>query len=218
MKILVASGNRKKLLELQELARGLPVEVVSPADLGRELPEVVEDGATFAENARKKALAFSAAFGLPAIADDSGLCVEALGGAPGVLSARYSGEEPVPDRDRRNNEKLLLALRDVPAARRRAAFHCALCLALPNGETFEVEGRWPGQIAFSPRGSGGFGYDPLFLIPELGRTAAELAPEEKHARSHRGRAMRAMRPLLEELVRAGRSGSPGPISPPKQAD
>src|SRR5690606_14795278 len=107
VKLLVASGNRKKLAELQALAKGLPVEVVSPADFDTPLPEVVEDGATFAENARKKALAFAAAFGLPAIADDSGLCVDALGGEPGVRSARWSGEEPAPDRDERNNRKLL---------------------------------------------------------------------------------------------------------------
>jgi len=200
VKLLVASGNRKKLAELQALAQGLPVEVVSPADFDRPLPEVEEDGATFAENARKKALAFAGAFGVPAIADDSGLCVDALGGEPGVRSARYSGEKPVPDRDERNNAKLLRALRDVPAAQRGAAFHCALCLAFPDGRTFEVEARWEGQIAFSPRGSNGFGYDPLFLLPAWGKTSAELSPEEKARHSHRGRAMRMMRPLLERVV------------------
>lgn len=203
MKILVASGNKKKLAELQALAQGLPVEVVSPAALGTPLPEVVEDGATFVENARKKALAFARAFDLPAIADDSGLCVDALGGAPGVYSARYSGEEPVPDRDERNNAKLMRALQDVPAALRGAAFHCALCLAFPDGRTTEVEARWPGQVAFSPRGAGGFGYDSLFLLPSQGRTAAELSPAEKAEQSHRGRAMRAMRPLLAALVEQG---------------
>ncbi|WP_373044727.1 RdgB/HAM1 family non-canonical purine NTP pyrophosphatase [Vulgatibacter sp.] len=200
MKLLVASGNKKKLAELQELAQGLTVEVVSPASLGKELPEVEEDGATFAANARKKALAFATAFGIPTIADDSGLCVDALGGAPGVYSARYSGEEPVPDRDARNNEKLLRALRDVPAALRGASFHCALCLAFPDGTTREVEGRWPGQVAFSPRGANGFGYDPLFLLPSQGKTSAELSTEEKHRQSHRGRAMQAMRPVLEALL------------------
>lgn len=203
MKILVASGNRKKLAELQALAADLPVEVLSPRDFDRPLPEVEEDGATFADNARKKACAFAAAYGVPALADDSGLCVDALGGAPGVRSARYSGDDPVPDRDERNNARLLRALRDVPAARRGASFVCALCLALPDGRTFEVEGRWRGAITFTPRGQNGFGYDPLFLLPAWGRTSAELAPEEKARHSHRARAMHAMRRVLVELVGAG---------------
>lgn len=202
MKLLVASTNAKKLKELRELVEGLPVEIVSPADLREPLPEVVEDGATFVENARKKAVAFAQASGLPAIADDSGLCVDALGGAPGIYSARYSGEEKTPDRDEQNNRKLLRALADVPAARRTAAFHCALCVAFPDGATREVEGRWEGAITFWPRGSNGFGYDPLFLLPALGRTSAELTQSEKHALSHRGRAMAAMRPILEQLAGA----------------
>ena len=200
MKLIVASGNAKKLAELRALARDLPVEVLAPSDFARPLPEVEEDGATFAENARKKALAFAAAYGIPAIADDSGLCVDALGGAPGVRSARWSGEEPLPDRDARNNAKLLRALRDVPAARRSATFHCALCLAFPDGRTHEVEGRWQGAIAFSPRGQNGFGYDPLFLLPSWGRTSAELAPEEKARHSHRARAMQAMRAVLARIA------------------
>lgn len=197
MKIVVASGNQKKLAELRRLAEGLPVEVLSPEEAGGPLPEVVEDGETFEANAEKKALAFARAFGLPAIADDSGICVDALGGAPGVKSARYSGEEEVPDRDARNNEKLLRELRGVPEARRLARFVCALSLAFPDGRVHTVRGVWEGQIAFTPRGSGGFGYDPLFLIPHRGKTAAELEPEEKGRLSHRGAAMRAMRALLE---------------------
>lgn len=199
MKLLVASGNPGKLAELRQVAEGLPFEVVSPAEISLALPEVVEDGATFADNAKKKAHAFAKAAGLPAVADDSGLCVDALGGAPGVRSARYSGDEPAADRDAQNNRKLLEELRDVPAARRGAHFVCALCLAFPDGREWVVEGRWEGQIAFWPRGQGGFGYDPLFLIPRLGKTAAELSPEEKRALSHRGAAMQAMRPILEEL-------------------
>ena len=200
MKLLVASTNEKKLAELRGLVEGLPLRIFSPRDLSTPLADVVEDGETFVENARKKALAFARESGLPALADDSGLCVDALGGAPGVFSARYSGEEPVPDRDQRNNAKLLRALRDVPAARRGASFRCALSLAHPDGRTQEVEGVWRGAIAFSPRGSNGFGYDPLFLLPERGVTSAELSREEKQALSHRGRAMRALRPLLEELA------------------
>lgn len=199
MKILVASTNAKKLKELRALAADLPVEVVSPAELAGALPEVVEDGATFAENARKKALAFAGAYGLPAIADDSGLCVDALDGAPGVFSARYSGEEAVPDRDRLNNEKLLQELEGIPEERRGARFVCALCLAFPDGRSEGVEARWEGRILDAPRGEGGFGYDPLFLPKGLDRSSAELRPEEKQAVSHRGQAMRLLRPLLESL-------------------
>ncbi|HWV38653.1 MAG TPA: RdgB/HAM1 family non-canonical purine NTP pyrophosphatase [Vulgatibacter sp.] len=202
MKVLLASSNAKKLAELRELAADLPLKIVSPTDLGMAFPEVVEDAPTFEGNACKKALAFARASGLPAIADDSGICVEALGGAPGVHSARYSGEEPVPDRDARNNEKLLRELSGVPAARRGAWYVCVVCLAWPDGRTEVASGRWDGRIAFSPRGSGGFGYDPLFLLPRLGKTAAELGPEEKRAQSHRGAAMRALRPVLEALDRA----------------
>ncbi|HEY0840323.1 MAG TPA: RdgB/HAM1 family non-canonical purine NTP pyrophosphatase [Vulgatibacter sp.] len=200
MKILVGSSNAKKLEELRELVAGLPLEFVSPADVGVALPEVVEDAPSFEGNARKKALAFAKASGLPAIADDSGICVAALGGAPGIYSARYSGEEPAPDRDERNNAKLLQELAGVPAARRGAWYECVVSLAWPDGRTAIASGRWDGRIAFSPRGGGGFGYDPLFLIPRLGRTAAELAPEEKRAHSHRGQAMRGLRPILEELA------------------
>src|SRR5690606_17236784 len=171
MKILVASNNPKKLRELRQLAEGLPVEIVGPADVGRDLPEVEEDGQTFEENARKKALAWARAFDMPAIADDSGICVDALGGAPGVRSARYSGTEPDPRRDEKNNLELLRELKDVPAARRSARFVCALCLAFPDGRTHTVVGEWEGQIAFWPRGSGGFGYDPIFLLPQRGKTA-----------------------------------------------
>ena len=201
MKLLVGSTNRKKLAELEAMAASLGVAVVSPRELGVTLPEVVEDGATFAENAAKKAVAFARASGLPCVADDSGLCVDALGGDPGVRSARYSGEEPRPDRDERNNGKLLRALRDVQAARRTASFRCALALARPDGRVQVVEGRWDGRIAFSPRGSNGFGYDPLFVLDALGRTSAELTAEEKNARSHRGQAMRLLRPLVAALAR-----------------
>jgi len=200
MKILVASNNPKKLRELRQLAEGLPVEIVGPADVGRDLPEVEEDGQTFEENARKKALAWARAFDMPAIADDSGICVDALGGAPGVRSARYSGTEPDPRRDEKNNLKLLRELKDVPAARRSARFVCALCLAFPDGRTHTVVGEWEGQIAFWPRGSGGFGYDPIFLLPQRGKTAAELEPEEKARLSHRAAAMREMRKVLDSLA------------------
>lgn len=199
-RLLVASTNAKKLRELRELVEGLPLEIASPADLGFDLPEVDEDAPSFEGNARKKALAYATASGLPTVADDSGICVDALGGEPGVRSARYSGEEPAADRDEQNNAKLLRALEGVEEERRGAAFHCAICLAMPDGSSQVVEARWEGRIAFAPRGEGGFGYDPLFLLPELGRTSAELSAEEKRALSHRGQAMRAIRPILEGLA------------------
>lgn len=203
IRLLVASGNKKKLVELEALVQGLPVALVSPRELGAPLPEVEEDGETFAQNAAKKACSFAAAAGLPCIADDSGLCVDALGGAPGVFSARYSGPQGAPGRDAANNEKLLRALLDVPPGRRLAHFTCALALARPDGRVQTVEGRWDGAIAFSPRGAHGFGYDPLFLLPSFGATSAELPSEKKNQLSHRARAMAKLRPLVEALARDG---------------
>lgn len=205
MKLLVASTNAKKLRELRELVEGLCVEIVSPADLEHPLPEVIEDAETFAGNASKKALAYARASGLPTVADDSGLCVDALGGAPGIYSARYSGEEPAADRDEQNNAKLLRELEGVPLAERGAAFHCAIALALPDAVFRVVEARWRGEITLGPRGEGGFGYDPLFLLPELGRTSAELTAEEKGRLSHRGQATRLLVPVLEELAARARN-------------
>ncbi len=200
-KLLVASTNEKKLGELRRLVEGLDLEIVSPRDLEVALPEVVEDAPTFKGNAAKKAMAYARASGLPTVADDSGICVDALGGAPGVFSARYSGEEAAPDRDQRNNEKLLRALAGLQPSLRGAAFVCAVCLAWPDGQMEQAEGRWSGQITFAPRGHSGFGYDPLFLVPRFGRTSAELSADEKQALSHRGQAMRRLRPALEALAK-----------------
>ena len=208
LRLLVASGNPKKLIELEALVQGLPVQLVSPRSLGAPLPEVEEDGATFEENAAKKARAFAAAAGLPCIADDSGLCVDALGGAPGVFSARYSGPQGAPGRDEANNRKLLQALLEVPPGRRGAHFTCALALAWPDGRVQTVLGRWDGAIAFSPRGAHGFGYDPLFLLPAHGATSAELPSERKNRLSHRARAMAALRPIVEALASGVRDGGP----------
>jgi XTP/dITP diphosphohydrolase len=203
--VLVGTSSKHKLEELTRMAEGLPVEVVSPAGLSAPLPPVVEDGVTFAENAAKKAAAWALASGLPCIADDSGLSVDALGGAPGVQSARYAGDETAPDRDDRNNARLLAELAGVSPERRGAHYTCALCLALPTGETRVVEGAWFGAIGFAPRGANGFGYDPLFIAePPVGRTAAELSPEEKNRRSHRGAAMARLRPILAAFARDGR--------------
>lgn len=182
-KFVLATHNPGKLAEMKAILSGLGVEVVSPAEAGVEV-DVEETGTTFAENAMLKAKAICAAAGLPAIADDSGLCVDALNGGPGVYSARYGGEE-LDDRKRR-----LLLLRNLRGQTTRAAhFTCAVACAFPDGDTLTAEGRCDGAIAFAPLGEGGFGYDPVFLIPEKGKTFGQLSPEEKSAISHRGKAL-----------------------------
>ena len=173
--------------------------------------EVKEDGATFAENARKKAIGYATATGLWTLADDSGLVVDALGGAPGVNSARFSGERAKgADRkvvDQRNMEKLLSLLQGVPTEKRTARFVCCLCLASPEKVLIETQGALEGLITEQPAGTGGFGYDPVFLVPQLGKTVAELGEQEKNAISHRGNAMRKLKPLLDELLSGGCGGS-----------
>ena len=163
-----------------------------------EFPEAPETGATFAENALAKARDAVAATGLPAVADDSGLAVDALNGMPGVLSARWAGRH---GDDVANLELLLAQLGDVPDERRGAAFVCAAALVLPDGTEIVEHGEWPGRIVRAPRGSGGFGYDPIFVPDGEQRTSAELDPQEKDAASHRGRAMRALLPHLRRLGR-----------------
>jgi XTP/dITP diphosphohydrolase len=212
MDLFFGTTNPGKLRELRRLVADLAIRVVSPEDLGRPLPEVEEDGRTFAENAAKKAAAWARFSGLHALADDSGLCVDALGGAPGVHSARWSENDPAEGRgtrDELNNDKLLAALADVPDEGRGAEYQAVLTLARPDGTVVaSVTGSCRGWIGRARRGTGGFGYDPLF-VPEKGRgseasisprTMAELAPDEKDALSHRGDAFRRLRPVLERLV------------------
>lgn len=202
MKLLVASGNAKKARELAELLAEQGVEVLRPGDVGG-LPEVVEDRDSFAGNAAKKALSAAKASGCWALADDSGLEVEALDGAPGVRSARYAGEHAA---DEENNAKLLAALEGLPPGRRDARFVCALALASPEGELVaELTGTVSGRILDAPRGDGGFGYDPLFLFteegePGFGLAFAELSPAEKAAVSHRGRALARLAQRLPLLL------------------
>ena len=184
-KFVLATHNPGKLAEMKAILSGLGVEVLSPAEAGVEV-DVEETGTTFAENAMLKAKAVCAAAGLPAIADDSGLCVDALNGGPGVYSARYGGEG-LDDRKR-----CLLLLRNLRGQTTRAAhFTCAVACAFPNGDALEAEGRCDGAIAFAPMGEGGFGYDPVFLLPEKGKTFGQIGPEEKSAVSHRGKALAA---------------------------
>ncbi len=209
--LVFATRNRGKLVELRELLAGADVEVLSideaQARLGVTIAEVDEDADTFAGNAAKKAREVSAATGLPALADDSGLEVDALGGAPGVWSARYAG---VGAGDAANNDKLLEALAEVPEDRRTARFRCALALADVRGplgdEVITADGTCEGVILLAPRGTGGFGYDPLFLSPELGMTFAEAGVGPKGHLSHRARAMRAIAPRLQSYL-AARRGS-----------
>lgn len=197
--LYAATSNPGKLAEFQAAAREAPIALqVEPLPGFASLPHCLEDGATFAENARKKALHYSGLADGLVFADDSGLEVDALGGAPGVLSARYSvhAGSPAPNldagSDARNNEKLLRALAALPQVRRQARFICVIALARAGRLLDTFEGRAEGVIADAPRGRGGFGYDPLFLLPELSRTFGELAPEEKLRHSHRGRAFRAL--------------------------
>jgi len=193
VKLLFATHNLGKLRELRELVGSL-FEVVSLGEMA-EQPEVREDDPTFEGNARKKALAYARATGLPSLADDSGLCVDALGGRPGVHSARYA---PGTDADR--VAKLLEEMRGVPNSQRGAEFRCALCLARPDGQYVMELGRCAGRIGTTPHGQNGFGYDPIFVLPAQGKTMAELTSEEKSRVSHRGEAFRRMRPHLVALA------------------
>jgi XTP/dITP diphosphohydrolase len=183
-RIVIASSNPGKLREFRHLLEPLGWDVVSQSDLG--VAPADEPHATFVENALAKARHAAAATGLPALADDSGICAAALGGAPGVLSARFAGE---PSDDQRNNAELLRRLSDEPD--RRAHYTCVLAAvrAVDDPEPLIADARWHGEILAAPRGTGGFGYDPLFLLPEIGRTAAELDAAEKNRISHRGQAM-----------------------------
>ena len=190
-KLVLASNNAKKMKELNALLAPLGFEVIPQGQLG--IPEAEEPHSTFVENALAKARHAAAHSGLPALADDSGLCVEALHGAPGVLSARYAGD---PKSDARNNEKLLTHLKEH--TNRKAHFYCVLVLvrAAHDPQPIIAEGEWPGEILPEQQGEGGFGYDPLFFVPEFGQTAAEMDSETKNRVSHRGRAMQK---LIERL-------------------
>lgn len=199
--ILFSTTNPHKVREVAAIFAPSGIVVLGLDSLGpslRGLPEPVEDGPTFAENARIKARYYAERCKQRCLAEDSGLEVDALGGAPGVHSARYSGEGgDRAERDQANNAKLLRALEGVPAAERTARFVCAMALADPDGSIVaETRGTFEGVIAPVPRGEGGFGYDPLLWLPDLGKTSAELTAEDKNARSHRGAATRAMAALL----------------------
>jgi XTP/dITP diphosphohydrolase len=193
-KIVMASGNAGKLAEIRRLLEGLAVEVIAQSELG--VSDADETGTTFAENSLLKARHAADATGLPAIADDSGIAVDALGGRPGVYSARYAGENATDDE---NVDKLLEEVAEVCSENRGAAFHCVATFVNP-GETdaLVAEGVWHGSLLTARQGDGGFGYDPIFLDPESGLSSAELTPAQKNARSHRGQALRALVRQLEQ--------------------
>ena len=192
-RLVLASGNRGKLVEMREILAGLDLELVAQSELG--IADADETATTFVENALLKARQAARASGLPALGDDSGLCVDALGGAPGLYSARYAGAH---GDAAANIAKLLDALRDVPDDERTAHFHCTIVLlrSADDPAPLVAEGRWHGRILHAPRGSGGFGYDPVFLDPALGAGAAELDPATKNRVSHRGLALARLRELL----------------------
>jgi XTP/dITP diphosphohydrolase len=196
--LVLATRNPHKVDELHEILAdaGVDVHLVAASDFP-DVPDVAETGETFAANALLKARAVAAATGLPAVADDSGLCVDALNGMPGIFSARWAGGH---GDDRANLDLVLAQISDVPDERRGAAFECAAALALPDGRERVAEGRLEGVLVRERRGSGGFGYDPVFLPHGDSRTTAEMSAAEKHAISHRGRAFRALAPAIQELL------------------
>ena len=195
-KLVLASGNKGKLVELRDLLADAGLALHAQSEFG--VQDIDETGLTFVENALLKARHAARETGLPALGDDSGLCVDALGGAPGLYSARYAGAH---GDAQANIAKLLHELRDVPDAQRTAHFHAVVVLLRTPDDPQPIiaEGRWPGRILHAPRGEGGFGYDPVFLDPMLDRSAAQLDAPTKHARSHRGLALATLRARLHEL-------------------
>lgn len=194
--LIVATRNKGKLLEIRKILEEVRCPIYSLADFP-DLPEVEEDGSTFEQNAVKKASAIARLSGIPTLADDSGLAVDALGGRPGVFSARYAGPDAT---DEMNNAKLLEELQGLPPEKRGAAFHCVIALCLPDGSCTTFLGELRGTILEAPQGSGGFGYDPLFFVEEEGLSLAELPLGRKNCLSHRGKALEL---LKKELSKAG---------------
>jgi len=190
VKAVIATGNKHKVKEFARILNPLGIETVTPAELGISL-DVEEDGTTFEENAFKKAMAFYKAAGMPAFADDSGICVDYLDGAPGIYSARFAGEN---GGDKANNAKLLSLMEDVPDGQRKAKFVCAICAVFSEKDIIECRGECHGTVAREEHGDNGFGYDPLFMVGD--RSFAEISGDEKDSISHRGRALRELNAIL----------------------
>ena len=195
MKIIIATHNKHKLAEMSRILSPMGYEVVTDRDIGIELTDAEENGETFLDNARIKAESGCKESGLPCIADDSGLCVDYLNGAPGVFSARYSG---VHGDDDGNNRKLLAELEGVPTEKRTAHFACAICVSFPDGSEITATGKCEGYIGYEKKGSNGFGYDPLFMVGD--RSLAEMTAEEKDAISHRGNALKALKITMSNML------------------
>ena len=196
MNLIVATKNKKKLQEIKDILKGLKLEISSLADYPHS-PRIIENGKTFKENAVKKAVKIAAAMDGLAMGEDSGLCVEALGGAPGVYSARFSGKAKS---DLRNNLKVLKLLQGLPLSKRKAHYVCAVALADKYGLIGVVEGKCFGRIAVEPKGSHGFGYDPIFLIPKYGKTFGQLGEAIKHTMSHRYRALAKAQKIIQKYI------------------
>ena len=194
MKFIIATNNKKKLVEMERILKPLGIEAVSAKDAGVVLDEVDETGTTFGENAFLKANAAYVKTGMPAVADDSGICVDALGGRPGIFSARYSPEDCVTDEDR--TAKILEELQGVPDEKRGAHYTCAICCILPDGSKIEIEETYEGKIGYEFIGDGGFGYDPIFYFGD--KTFAQISGEDKDKVSHRGKALRKLQTALRE--------------------
>jgi len=196
MKIILATNNQNKIKEIREILERLGIEVFPLDHIEGQPPQIVEDGKTFLANARKKALAIAEWAGMPALADDSGLIVDALGGEPGVVSSRYAGIE---GGSVANNNLLLEKMEKVPDGQRNARFLCVICLATPSGRTWETDGTVEGWITREKRGTGGFGYDPVFLYKPAGMTFAQMGSREKNTVSHRARAITAMAKRITDI-------------------
>ena len=194
--LVVATKNKKKLSEIKEILKGIDLDL-SSLDIYKNAPEVLENGKTFQENAIKKAVRLALFTGQLCLGEDSGLCVDALGGAPGIYSARFSGKDKS---DIKNNLKLLRLLRDLPSSKRKAHYVCAVALADKKGLVGVVGGRCNGLIAFEPKGSAGFGYDPLFYIPKYKKTFAQLGEKIKHKMSHRYHALKKAKRIIEKYI------------------
>jgi len=195
--LLLATRNQGKKKEMQQILQELPIKIINLEDI-EELPEIVEDGTSFVENAVKKAQQTAALSGYVCLADDSGLMVDALGGKPGIYSARFAGEEAD---DNKNNEKLLFMLKDVETEKRTARFICAVAVSDPAGKTRSVTGECEGKIAWEKKGTGGFGYDPLFVPLGNDQSFAQLTPEQKNSISHRAIALKKARQIIGEFFK-----------------
>lgn len=195
MKIVLATRNMGKLKEIKEILRGLDLDILSLNDFP-EVPPIIENGKTFKENALKKARFVSRYFNTPALADDSGLEVDALGKRPGIFSARYAGENAT---DEENNRKLIEELKGLPLEKRQARYQCVIAIVFSSDNEEVVEENCNGLIALEPKGSSGFGYDPLFYVPEYGKTMAELPPDIKNRISHRGKALAKLKKKLKSI-------------------